>query len=74
MRAWAAVVPAVLWLAYFALMAAFESVGWSVELWSGVIFISAAAGFALALCVAPPPVPAAVPVPLADAIADAEQA
>ena len=42
MRAWAAVVPAVLWLAYFALQAAFESVGWSVELWSGVIVMSAA--------------------------------
>ncbi|MEA2704123.1 MAG: hypothetical protein QOD63_2068 [Actinomycetota bacterium] len=58
MRAWAAAVPAVMWLAYFALLAAFRTVGWSVELWSGVVAMSAMAGFALALCVAPPPVPA----------------
>ena len=67
MRAWAAVVPAALWLAYFGLQATFESVGWSVELWSGVIGMSAAAGFALALCVAPPPLPVAEPVPVAGA-------
>lgn len=59
-RAWAAVVPAAMWLAYFGLLAASESVGWSVELWSGVIAMSAMAGFALALCVAPPPLPLAL--------------
>ena len=70
MRAWAAVVPAALWLAYFGLQATFESVGWSVELWSGVVGMSAAAGFALALCVAPPPLPVAEPVPVSGAEQD----
>jgi len=32
LRAVAAAVPAVLWLAYFGLLATFYSVGWSVEL------------------------------------------
>ena len=57
MRAWAAVVPAFMWLAYFAFLAAFRSVGWSVELWSGVTVMSAMVGFGLALFMVPPPVP-----------------
>jgi hypothetical protein len=58
-RAWAAVVPAVMWLAYFGLLATFRSVGWSVELWAGVTVMSAIAGFGLALFMTPPPVPVA---------------
>jgi len=60
-RAWAAVVPAVMWLAYFGLLATFRSVGWSVELWAGVTGMTGLAGFGLALCSTPPPVPAPVP-------------
>ncbi len=62
-RAWAAAVPAVLWLAYFALLATFRTVGWSVELWAGVTVMSAMSGFGLALLTAPPPVPAALATP-----------
>ena len=63
LRAFAAVVPPVMWLAYFALLATTSTVGWSVELWSGVCVMSGIAGFGLALLVAPPavPVPSAVP-------------
>ncbi len=57
MRAWAAAVPAVMWLAYFALLATSRTVGWTVELWAGVTVMSAIAGFGLAVCVAPPAVP-----------------
>jgi hypothetical protein len=75
LRAWAAVVPVVpatMWLAYFGLLAAFRTVGWSVELWAGVTVMSAITGFGLALCMSPPPVPPSVPpsvpppVPAAD--------
>ncbi len=59
LRAWAATVPAVMWLAYFALLAMFRSVGWSVELWAGVTVMSALLGFALALFMVPPAIPAA---------------
>ena len=38
-----------MWLAYFALLATFRSVGWSVELWAGVNAMSALVGFGLAL-------------------------
>jgi len=64
LRAWAAIVPAVMWLAYFALLDAFRSVGWSVELWSGVTVMSAMAGLGLALLMVPPPIPSLeVPAP-----------
>ena len=41
-------VPVVLWLAYFAVLAAFYSVGWSAELWSGITVMSGLAGLGLA--------------------------
>ncbi|MEA2687052.1 MAG: hypothetical protein QOE93_2247 [Actinomycetota bacterium] len=63
LRAWAAAVPVVMWLAYFALLDTYRSVGWSVELWSGVTVMSALAGFGLALCMVPPPVPAVAETP-----------
>ncbi len=33
------VVPVVLWSSYFGLLAMFYSVGWSVELWSGITVV-----------------------------------
>jgi len=51
------VVPLVLWLAYFAVLAAFHSVGWSVELWSGITVMSALAGLGLAILMTLPAVP-----------------
>jgi hypothetical protein len=41
-------VPVVLWLTYFAVLATFYSVGWSVELWSGITVMSGLAGLGLA--------------------------
>ena len=41
-------VPMVLWLTYFAVLATFYSVGWSVELWSGIAVMSGLAGLGLA--------------------------
>lgn len=43
------VVPLVLWLAYFALLAVFYSVAWSVELWLGITVMSGLAGLGLAV-------------------------
>lgn len=51
------IVPAVLWLAYFGLLAAFHSVGWSVELWSGITSMAALAGLGLAVLMTPAPTP-----------------
>ena len=51
-------IPAVLWLAYFATLALFDEVGWSVELWAGVTVMSAFAGIGLALLLLPPASPA----------------
>ena len=42
-------VPVVLWLTYFAVLATFYSVGWSVELWSGITVMSGLAGLGLAV-------------------------
>jgi hypothetical protein len=42
------VVPIVLWLTYFAVLGAFYSVGWSVDLWAGVTVMSGLAGLGLA--------------------------
>ncbi len=49
-------VPVVLWLTYFAVLATFYSVGWSVELWSGITVMSGLAGLGLAvlMTLAPP--------------------
>ena len=41
-------VPVILWLTYFAVLATFYSVGWSVELWSGITVMSGLAGLGLA--------------------------
>jgi len=60
LRAVAGLVPAVLWLAYFGLLAVFHSVGWSVELWAGITGTAALTGEGLTLLVAPPAVPPGV--------------
>ena len=51
------VLPAVLWLSYFALLAVFYSVGWSVEFWAGITCMAALGGLGLTVLVAPPAVP-----------------
>lgn len=48
------VVPLVLWLAYFGVLAMFYSVGWSVEYWSGITVMSALGGLGLAVLMSPP--------------------
>jgi hypothetical protein len=52
-----AAVPAVLWLTYFALLAAFYSVGWPVEFWGGITGMAVSTGFGLSALVAPPVIP-----------------
>ncbi len=52
-----AVVPAVLWLSYFGLLAVFYSVGWTVDLWAGITCMAVLAGLGLSLLVAPPAMP-----------------
>ncbi|MGQ0743598.1 MAG: hypothetical protein ACT4OS_04525 [Acidimicrobiales bacterium] len=41
-------VPAAIWTGYFGLLALSDGVGWSVELWGGVVVMSAMTGYALA--------------------------
>lgn len=53
-RVLAGVVPAVLWLGYFAIVAVVYDVGWSPELWTGAIVLSTLAGLALSLIAEPP--------------------
>ncbi len=43
------VIPLILWLTYFGVLATFYSVGWSVEYWSGITVMSALAGLGLAV-------------------------
>ena len=62
-RAFAAAVPVVLWLAYFGLLAAFYSVGWSVELWAGISGMAGLTGLGLTLLVLPPAVPPGADAP-----------
>lgn len=50
-------VPVVLWLTYFAVLAAFYSVGWSVELWSGITVMSGLTGLGLAVLMTLEPSP-----------------
>lgn len=59
-RGFAAAVPAVLWLAYFAVIDAEFGVAWSLELWGGVTTMAALAGCGLALLMTPPRMPADV--------------
>jgi hypothetical protein len=56
-------VPVVLWLTYFAVLAAFYSVGWSVELWSGITVMSGLAGLGLATLMTLEPVHFSGPEP-----------
>lgn len=51
------VVPAVMWLAYFGVLAVFRSVGWSVELWAGITVMSSLLGLGLAMLMTLPGVP-----------------
>lgn len=67
LRVFAAAVPAVLWLAYFGLLATFYSVGWTVELWAGITGMAALTGLGLTLLVAPPAVPPEADTPDDDA-------
>ncbi len=57
LRAFAALVPVLLWSTYFALLAMAGDLGWPVELWAGVTCTAGLVGFGLALLVAPPPLP-----------------
>ncbi len=41
--------PIVMWLTYFAALAVFYSVGWSVEFWSGITVMAGLAGLGLAI-------------------------
>ena len=43
------VVPVVLWLTYFAVLALLYDVGWSMELWSGITLMAGLAGLGLAV-------------------------
>lgn len=63
-RAWAGAVPVAIWLAYFALLATYRSVGWSVELWAGATVMSGLVGFGLAVLATPPPLPTEVAPPV----------
>lgn len=56
------VVPVVLWLTYFAVLAVSYTVGWSVEMWSGITVMSGLAGLGLAvLMTMSPPLSPATP-------------
>lgn len=57
-RALAAAVPAALWLSYFGLVALVYDMGWSAELWTGAVVLSALVGLGLGLLAAPPVRPA----------------
>jgi hypothetical protein len=55
------VVPIGMWLTYFALLAIFATVGWSVEFWSGITVLSGLAGLGLAVLMTLPAQPAPGP-------------
>jgi len=60
MRVTGFVVPLTMWFGYFAVLAVFYDVGWSVEFWSGITVMSALAGGGLAvLMTLEPPKPQA---------------
>lgn len=61
--AFAAAVPAVLWLTYFAVIQFRFGVGWPVELWAGVSALSAFAGAGLAVLSLPTPPEGPTPSP-----------
>ena len=51
------VVPLAMWLTYFAVLAVFDTVGWTVEFWAGITVMAALAGLGLAVLMTlePPP-------------------
>jgi len=49
MRIAGGVVPLVMWLSYFGMLALFHDVGWSVEFWAGITVMSSLAGLGLAV-------------------------
>lgn len=53
-RMFAAGVPAVLWTAHFALLAATGNLGWPFALWGGMVLFAAGTGYALSLLAVPP--------------------
>lgn len=53
----ATAVPATLWLAHFATLAAAGDLGWPFLLWGGVVLFAAGTGLILAVLAFPPPVP-----------------
>jgi hypothetical protein len=50
----ATAIPAALWLSYFGVVAVVYGMGWSAELWTGTVALSALVGLALGLLVALP--------------------
>lgn len=54
LRLLAAVVPAVLWSAHFAVLAVTDNLGWPFALWGGVVLFSAGTGYVLSLLAVPP--------------------
>lgn len=61
----AVVVPGVMWLSYFAVVAIVYGMGWSAELWTGSVVLSCLVGAGLGLLIAPlaPPLPVSTPEP-----------
>jgi hypothetical protein len=54
-RAFAALLPLIVWSAYFAIMQITEGVGWVVEFWGGSVVLASLTGFALATLMTLPP-------------------
>lgn len=61
-RVFGAVVPLVMWSAWFGIYHLVWGVGWPVELWSGAILLAALTGLGLTLLTHPQPVPATAEV------------
>lgn len=53
-RVFSAVVPAVLWLVHFGVLAVEGDLGWPFVLWGGVVLFAAGTGYALSLLAVPP--------------------
>ncbi len=60
LRAFAVVVPWVLWTTYAGVAAAVGELGWPVNLWTGAPFLASVAGLALSYLMAPPALPGAL--------------
>ena len=59
-RVFAVTVTVVMWLAYYGLLAAVYTLGWSVELWGGSTAMAALTALGLTLLAAPPQTPAGI--------------